>query len=647
MKKLFLFAGVAAMALGFWGCNDGVISPAAGLIVDPDVTEFAFEAIEPASKTFAVTTGASWSVEFTNVAANSYFEVSPDANGFTVTAENDNKTTLPIGPYTLRVTAGGNTVNIAISQKGVHEGTGNAEDPYTVIQAKTVGNNDGIWIEGYIVGSTDDIVTISQAPTTTATEYTFKVEIARNTIRQQMNWPDDFDYDDLNGIRVSFQRSSALPQFGGDMTVKTGADSQLKFSLNYFTDVTTSVSYWAINTLRQNNLVLKNAITGYDLPIGAAVKHEYFAWDYNGVTYGGWDSDPSYIKILQRDFNSVTAEYTMKMDWMWTGENTFKFDDADKLIAFAQANGMRVHGHTLIWPEVLPTWLKTIAAESKTQGEWEALMVRYINEVVTHFAGKVASWDVVNEAFGPDGKLWGDPTGHTDHNDFWYKRVGSDFIEKAFRAAKAALIAAQDTECKLFYNDYDIVSNNAKMEGIHGYFAGLLQKEGLEAVPIDGIGMQCHVNVIPDYQTAQTAFATMASLERTDGKKLSVHLSELDATINLNNTYTSWWQDGTAGFWQPDYDQGKTFNMIARAYLDNVPQGQQFGITTWGITDRYSMTGGNYNGYPDWPVLFNKWNEPKSAYHGLLEALLNVNWVEMEGTYGPDWRKSQGFEPAP
>ena len=69
-------------------------------------------------------------------------------------------------------------------------------------------------------------------------------------------------------------------------------------------------------------------------------------------------------------------------------------------------------------------------------------MINHVTQVATHYRGKIYAWDVVNEAFADGGS-----GGRRDSN---LQRTGNDWIEAAFRAARAA-----DPGAKLCYNDYN------------------------------------------------------------------------------------------------------------------------------------------------------------------------------------------------
>jgi len=68
-------------------------------------------------------------------------------------------------------------------------------------------------------------------------------------------------------------------------------------------------------------------------------------------------SEPLYAETLAREFNMLTAENALKFSRTQPSRDRYTFGDADAIVAFAQANGMAVRGHTLVWHVILPRWL--------------------------------------------------------------------------------------------------------------------------------------------------------------------------------------------------------------------------------------------------------------------------------------------------
>ena len=62
--------------------------------------------------------------------------------------------------------------------------------------------------------------------------------------------------------------------------------------------------------------------------------------------------------LIKQQFNAVTPENIMKAEIIEPKWNTFNFDLADKLVAFAEKNNIKVNGHTLIWHSQLPAFMR-------------------------------------------------------------------------------------------------------------------------------------------------------------------------------------------------------------------------------------------------------------------------------------------------
>ena len=103
-----------------------------------------------------------------------------------------------------------------------------------------------------------------------------------------------------------------------------------------------------------------------------------------------------------------------------------------------------------------------------------AVMREHIATVVGRYKGRVAYWDVVNEAIDDQSNL---------RESVWRRVIGPDYLEIAFRLAHEADPAAQ-----LFYDDYGAEGLNRKSNAIYEIVQTLVKR----GVPIHGVGLQGH-----------------------------------------------------------------------------------------------------------------------------------------------------------
>ena len=116
----------------------------------------------------------------------------------------------------------------------------------------------------------------------------------------------------------------------------------------------------------------------------------------------------------------------MKQDALEPSEGKFNFAAGDALVEYTQKNNKKMRGHTLVWHQPVPSWLFHGAGDTglATNEQLYERMERHIKESVSHFKGKIYTWDVVNECIGEDGNL---------RDSRYYQIVKSDeYIANAF-----------------------------------------------------------------------------------------------------------------------------------------------------------------------------------------------------------------------
>lgn len=314
-----------------------------------------------------------------------------------------------------------------------------------------------------------------------------------------------------------------------------------------------------------------------DFPIGVAVKESEIRFNNQ------------YASIVENQFNSLTSENEFKPESIHPSQNFYYWDEIDYLLNYAEATNKRVHGHTLIWHNQLPQWILDYQGNST---DWELVMKNHIQTVMQHCQGKVASWDVVNEAFNEDGTL---------RNSIWKQKIGNDYIKKAFQFASEA-----DPNALLFYNDYNLESNPTKRNSVIAYFNNLRA----ENCKVDGIGIQMHISIL--YPGINNIKSTMQQVSSNNYK---VHLSELDISINPFGTQI----DPTNLLLN---QQAELLLSIVKEY-ENLPEENKFGITFWGVNDANSWIRSFFNRM-DYPLLFNDTYDTKPCYC-LLINYFSVN----------------------
>jgi endo-1,4-beta-xylanase len=67
-------------------------------------------------------------------------------------------------------------------------------------------------------------------------------------------------------------------------------------------------------------------------------------------------TNPDYAELIRQQCGILVAENAMKWAALRPGPETFRFDEADALVGFAEANRMKVRGHNLAWHRDNPKW---------------------------------------------------------------------------------------------------------------------------------------------------------------------------------------------------------------------------------------------------------------------------------------------------
>ncbi|HPR31638.1 MAG TPA: endo-1,4-beta-xylanase [Prolixibacteraceae bacterium] len=318
--------------------------------------------------------------------------------------------------------------------------------------------------------------------------------------------------------------------------------------------------------------------------------------------------DTASLAVVNEHFNAIVAENCMKSGPMQPNEGEFNFELADRFVEYGMQNQLFVTGHTLIWHSQAPRWFFRDSLGNEVLPE--VLIERMKNHIFTmvgRYKGKVKGWDVVNEAINDDGSF---------RKSRFFQILGADFIRLAFQFAHEA-----DPDAELYYNDYSMFLPG-KREGV----VSMVKKLQEQGVKIDGIGMQCHVGLdypdLEEFEKSVEAFGALGvkvMITEMDISVLPMPDFRIGADISANfeykeklNPYTNGLPDSVNTAFEQRY---LDFFKIFLEHDDVVSR-----VTLWGVNDGLSWKNGfPVRGRTDYPLLFDRENQPKPVVEKLIE----------------------------
>jgi len=314
---------------------------------------------------------------------------------------------------------------------------------------------------------------------------------------------------------------------------------------------------------------------------------------------------PEELALLRRHFGIVTPENDMKLHHVQRREGSFSFEKPDAFVAFAGANHLKIVGHNLFWmrDDETPAWFFKDGGKPASRELLLKRMREHARAVAGRYRGKIASWDVANEALS-DGDEFLRPSK-------WQSLVGDDVVEQAFRFAHEA-----DPQAKLVYNDYLVESPEKRPKLLR-----LLREFKARGAPIHVVGIQGHweLDCIPFGDIEETIKAV-----RELGVKVAI--TELDLGVVRRG---QWWADDGrhreelrkldpyAAGCPPDVlrRQAEQYGRLFRLLLKHADAVDR--VTFWGLHDGRSWLN-------DWPwkrsdhgLIFDRQFQPKPAFFAI------------------------------
>jgi len=183
------------------------------------------------------------------------------------------------------------------------------------------------------------------------------------------------------------------------------------------------------------------------------------------------NTNPKYLATVEKLFNTVVFENDLKTKaWNNVKKQPETLDAINTLVS----NGVKVKGHTLLWPGF--RYLPEVYKENKDNPyKIKQLIDDHFKSILSKTKGKISHWDVLNEAY----------TNKDIVDIFGSNEVFFD----AFINAKKL-----DPNAKRYINEYGILSGGGiNISKQDWYFNFIKEIDSKTNGAIDGLGMQSHI----------------------------------------------------------------------------------------------------------------------------------------------------------
>jgi endo-1,4-beta-xylanase len=321
---------------------------------------------------------------------------------------------------------------------------------------------------------------------------------------------------------------------------------------------------------------------------------------------GGVAADPTYLALIARQCGLIVAENEMKWGAIRPSADRFEFGPADRLVAWARANGLGIRGHNLLWqhPRWTPAWLTNFDFGATPRATAERMLRDHVTRVAGRYAGVVRSFDVVNEAID-------DKTGALRETSLSRTIGGTvETIAIAFDAARQAAPHAQ-----LVYNDYMSWDTSSALHRTAVLkLLGTLKARG---VPVDALGIQGHIGS-NGAGVATTLSAQAGEWRRFLDEVAAMKLAMLVTEFDVNDK----------GLAADIPSRDRTVAALGGAFLDiTLSYPQVDTLMCWGLSDRYSWlqhTSARADGLPKRPLPYDDRMDPKPLRAAVAAALAHA-----------------------
>jgi endo-1,4-beta-xylanase len=432
----------------------------------------------------------------------------------------------------------------------------------------------------------------------------FSADVKREGARGNLNW--QVNNEDYPSLAYVENASSGVWYHMRGRGILTPVDSNPVLYLTNWENNAQNTVYYIDNftiTIEEGNSMVSDLALP---PLKSTYKNDFLIGNIVYPTY----SSGKYFDLLKHHYNVLTSTETYPVMLAPSAKGgAYRWTRADAVVDFVRSNDIPVHGHILVWHEATPAWMTT-----GTRAEVEQNLKDHVNAVLTHFKGRIASWDVVNEAMRDNlssvSGNWKNCVRNSENP--WYDKLGPDYIEIAFRAARAA-----DPDITLYYNEYFLLDSFYSWDSVS---AALNKAEAVRKMVddintryknetggvrnlIEGLGMQSH-----HYGFGINLDNIRSCLEKFITLGVEIAISELDiSTVGFARGPSN----DTVMTEKDELAQAALYARLFKLYREYAAYISR--VTWWGMDDGTSwLSAGN-------PCLFDWKLKAKKAFYAVSD----------------------------
>jgi endo-1,4-beta-xylanase len=309
--------------------------------------------------------------------------------------------------------------------------------------------------------------------------------------------------------------------------------------------------------------------------------------------YKNLGGDTDFAQLFARECGIMVPENELKWRILRPTQDSFSFAQADWLLNFASRYRMQFRGHTLVWHQQLPDWIRTQVNSSNAR----QILLNHVNTVVGHYAGKLQSWDVVNEVIEPADRR---PDGLRSKP--WLESIGPEYIDLAFQTA-----AQTDPKVLLVWNENHLEGSDERALAKREVLIKLLREKLRRNIPIQAIGLQSHISgTSPSFNNPEF----IRFLHTISDMGVKILITEMDVTEVDLPTNIDARDQAVAGVYSD--------------YLSTVLREKSvIAVLTWGLSDRYTWLSSylpRTDKTPVRPLPFDSNLNPTATYAAIARA---------------------------